>query len=119
MTLDNVRVPKNQMLSRFSGIDDEGNFELNGDPRILYSTMLKTRVLIFCASQFITGTMLLIAVRYSVCRRQFKNISGKKEETKLLDYQTQQMKLFPQLAMSFAHTISNSYVVEVYEKMTE
>lgn len=86
MTLDNVRVPKNQMLSRFSGIDDEGNFELNGDPRILYSTMLKTRVLIFCASQFITGTMLLIAVRYSVCRRQFKNISGKKEETKLLDY---------------------------------
>lgn len=29
------------------------------------------------------------------------------------------MKLFPQLAMSFAHTISNSYVVEVYEKMTE
>ena len=57
--------------------------------------MLKTRVLIFCASQYITGGMLLIAIRYSVVRRQFRNISGKKEETKLLDYQTQQMKLFP------------------------
>ena len=95
MTLDHVRVPKSHMLSRFSGLDEEGNFQLNGDPRILYSTMLKTRVLIFCASQYITGGMLLIAIRYSVVRRQFRNISGKKEETKLLDYQTQQMKLFP------------------------
>jgi hypothetical protein len=28
----------------------------------------------------------LIAIRYSVIRRQFKNTSGSKEETKLLDY---------------------------------
>lgn len=94
-TFDNVRVSRKAMLSRFTTIDKEGTFSLEGDPRVLYSTMLKTRVLIFCASHLISAGCLLIAIRYSICRRQFRNISGKKEETKLLDYQTQQMKLFP------------------------
>jgi hypothetical protein len=74
------------MLQRFQTVDREGNFGLNGDPRILYSTMLKTRVLIFSSSSFAMGFCLLIAMRYSSVRRQFKNISGQKEETKLLDY---------------------------------
>lgn len=89
MTLDNVRIPRMQMLMRFQGVDAEGNFSLNGNPKVLFSTMLKTRVLIFCASQMITSYILLIALRYSLVRRQFRNISGRKEETQLLDYQTQ------------------------------
>ena len=88
MTLDHVRIPRSQMLQRFQGIDREGNFEINGNPKVLFSTMLKTRVLIFCASQVVTGNILLICLRYSLVRRQFRNISGKKEETQLLDYQT-------------------------------
>ena len=69
------------MLMRFQGVDAEGNFKLNGNPKILFSTMLKTRVLIFSASQMISSIILLIALRYSIVRRQFRNISGKKEET--------------------------------------
>lgn len=46
---------------------------------------------------------MLIALRYSVVRRQFKNnVDNAKTETKLLDYQTQQMKLLPLLALSYA-----------------
>lgn len=86
MTLDNVRIPRMQMLMRFQGVDAEGNFEVNGNPKILFSTMLKTRVLIFCASQMVTSMILLIALRYSIVRRQFRNISGRKEETQLIDY---------------------------------
>ena len=118
-TFDNVRVSRKAMLSRFTTIDKEGTFSLEGDPRVLYSTMLKTRVLIFCASHLISAACLLIAVRYSICRRQFRNISGKKEETKLLDYQTQQMKLFPQMALAWTQTISNEYVCGIFEKMLE
>ena len=33
MTFDNVRIPKNQMLSRFQVIDDDGCYSLTGDPR--------------------------------------------------------------------------------------
>jgi len=49
---------------------------------------------------------LLTGLRYSTVRRQFKNISGRKEETQLIDYQTQQFKLFPLLATAFADTAS-------------
>lgn len=69
LTLSNVKIPKSQMLQRFQGIDEDGNFQLNGNPKILFSTMLKTRVLIFCASQMVIGFIACIAVRYSIVRR--------------------------------------------------
>ena len=59
---------------------------MQGDPRIIYSTMMQTRIQIFSATSMILYTASLIAIRYSIVRRQFKNISGQKQETKLLDY---------------------------------
>mmetsp|Transcript_26781 Transcript_26781/g.40851 ORF Transcript_26781/g.40851 Transcript_26781/m.40851 type:complete len:85 (+) Transcript_26781:166-420(+) len=50
---------------------------------------------------------------------KFKNISNKKEETKLLDYQTQQMKLLPALAGVFAISASSHYVIEKIWKLKE
>lgn len=32
----NVRIPRDNMLCRFSGIDREGNFEIKGDLRAIY-----------------------------------------------------------------------------------
>lgn len=70
-------------------IDDDGCFELKGDPRSLYIVMLRTRVVCTAFSWFALFQVLVGGIRYSIVRRQFKNISGKKEETKILDYQTQ------------------------------
>lgn len=47
------------------------------------------RVMLTHGSKLYLANGLTIALRYSVVRRQFKNISGQKEETQLLDYQTQ------------------------------
>jgi hypothetical protein len=69
-------------------VDREGSVSIEGDMRALYTTMMYIRFLLLYTSKFELGKALLIAIRYSVVRRQFKNISGKKEETKLLDYQT-------------------------------
>ena len=44
ISFNQVRIPKANMLSRFAGIDDEGNFEIRGDLRSLYMTMVVTRV---------------------------------------------------------------------------
>lgn len=90
MTLDNVRIPRANMPCRFVKVDRDGSFSIEGDLRILFSTMLKTRFGIISIGNKILVPLLTIALRYSVVRRQFKNTSGKKEETKLLDYQTQQ-----------------------------
>jgi hypothetical protein len=50
--------------------------------------MLMIRVMLLAGSKYYLSYGLTVALRYSVVRRQFKNISGKKEETQLLDYQT-------------------------------
>lgn len=88
MTLNNVRIPRDNMPCRFAKVDRDGSFSVEGDLRILFSTMLKTRFGIISIGNKILIPLLTKALRYSVVRRQFKNISGKKEETKLLDYQT-------------------------------
>ena len=41
MTMDHVRIKKEDMLSRFNSIDEDGCYSVNGDPRILFGTMLK------------------------------------------------------------------------------
>jgi acyl-CoA oxidase len=89
MTFDHVRISKDMMLQNFMTIDDDGCFELKGDPRSLYIVMLRTRVVCTAFSWLGLFQAIVVAVRYSIVRRQFKNISGKKEETQLIDYQTQ------------------------------
>ena len=81
MTFDNVRIPRENLLSRFMAVERDGTVAMNGDLRVLYSTMLRTRVELACSTKYLLGAPSLIAIRYSVARRQFKNISGRKEET--------------------------------------
>lgn len=68
-----VRVPHNAHLSRFSAITKEGDFELNSDPRLLYQIMSRTRLNISLGCGFNIFRSAVVAVRYSVCRRQFAN----------------------------------------------
>ena len=37
------RIPRTNMLMRFAGIDNEGNFEIRGDLRALYQIMVAIR----------------------------------------------------------------------------
>lgn len=51
--------------------------------------MMLIRTGIVYKTKYYLARALTIGIRYSVVRRQFNNISGKKEETQLIDYQTQ------------------------------
>ena len=86
LMFNNVRVQRNAHLSRFSEITREGEFELKSDPRLLYMIMSKTRLSIIQGSAYALLYGGLVATRYAVCRRQFSNQTGTKEERKLLDY---------------------------------
>ena len=48
--------------------------------------MMKVRFHLFSAARHYMIPVLLIGLRYSTVRRQFKNISGMKEEVQLIDY---------------------------------
>jgi acyl-CoA oxidase len=102
LTFDHVRIPRDHMLQKFISVDRDGSVSINGDLRVLYSTMMLIRQSLICWTKYYLAKALTIAIRYSIVRRQFKNISGRKEETQLLDYQTQQQKLFPIVARMFA-----------------
>ena len=118
-SFDHVRIPRSQLLSKFIEVDREGCFSVKGDTRELYSVMMLIRTFIMLQTKSFLSRALTIGIRYSVVRRQFRNISGQKDEVQIIDYQTQQMKLFPILAMNFAHSYFSKYVMEIFLKMMD
>jgi acyl-CoA oxidase len=44
LSFDNVRIPREQMLMKYVSVDREGNFQIEGDTRVLYSVMMDIRV---------------------------------------------------------------------------
>ena len=95
---EHVRIPRENMLMGISHLDREGTFSIVGDPKVMYSTMMCIRFLLVKDSSWFMIATLMIALRYSACRRQFKTLKNSKDERKILDYQTHQHVLTPILA---------------------
>ena len=76
------------MLMGICDVNKDGEVEIKGDLRVLYSVMMYIRLLIVsdCGSLTLMGSQL--ALRYLSVRRQFKTYGGNKEERKIIDYQT-------------------------------
>jgi acyl-CoA oxidase len=100
-----VRVPRDALLNRYGEVTPDGRYESPiEDPNKRFFTMLGTlvqgRVSVSAASVTAAKMALTIAVRYGMRRRQF----GPKDrmEVPILDYRTQQRRLMPRLAKTFA-----------------
>lgn len=100
LKFDHYRIPLDNMPSRFMEVTSKGEVLQKGNPKIVYSAMMKSRTALLNASSYNLGKGVAIAIRYSFLRRQFKN--DRKEEVPVIQYQLQQFKLFPLLAKSFA-----------------
>ncbi|XP_044531601.1 peroxisomal acyl-coenzyme A oxidase 2 [Gracilinanus agilis] len=114
LKLDHVRIPRENMLSRFSQVLADGTYVKKGTPQSNYLAMIVVRVQLL-SSEFIPPLMktCVIATRYSVVRHQSK-IKPSEPEVKILNYQTQQQKLLPQLAMAYAFHFVNNSVTEFF-----
>ena len=86
LSFNQYRTPRENLLSRFVHVDEQGNFEVRGDPRAMYQIMMLTRVSLMHGSWLGMARSALISIRYAVCRRQFRTVKGSNEERKLLDY---------------------------------
>ncbi|XP_013924300.1 PREDICTED: peroxisomal acyl-coenzyme A oxidase 2 [Thamnophis sirtalis] len=116
LILKNVHVPRENMLAKFSQVLPDGQYKKQGSEKINYLTMVVIRVTILRGS--IVPCLMkacTIAIRYSVVRRQSELKPGD-PEAKILDYQTQQQKLFPQLATAYAFHFSSAYLEKTFEK---
>lgn len=83
--LKNVRIPKNNLLNRFSDVDDNGKFVTkveNPDKRfgLQLGALSGGRVLITLSSTIMSEIALTIATRYAMLRKQF-GPPNKKETT--------------------------------------
>ncbi|XP_059965479.1 peroxisomal acyl-coenzyme A oxidase 2 isoform X3 [Mesoplodon densirostris] len=109
LRLDHVRVPRENMLSRFAQVLPDGTYIKLGTAKSNYLSMVVVRVDILSNEVIpLLQKACVIAVRYSVIRHQSR-LRPSDPEAKVLDYQTQQQKLFPPLAKAYAfHFVANS-----------
>ena len=109
-----LRIPRENMLGKYVEITSSGEIFQKGNPKMIYSSMLKVRKFLLSRSAFSLGKGVAIAVRYSHLRRQFKN--EKKEEIPVIEYQLQKYKLYPLLAKSYAMMASYFKIEKLVEK---
>ncbi|XP_053456297.1 peroxisomal acyl-coenzyme A oxidase 2 isoform X2 [Nycticebus coucang] len=115
LRLDHVRVPRENMLSRFTQVLPDGTYIKLGTAKSNYLAMVVTRVKLLLGEILpLMKKACVIAIRYSVIRRQSK-LRPSGPEAKVLDYQTQQQKLFPQLAMIYAFHFLAVSILEFFQ----
>lgn len=107
----NVRIPRENMLMKFTKVTKEGEFERRGNERISYATMLTIRSRIPVSCFFAMAKAVTIATRYSMIRKQFKNEAG--QEIAIIDYQLQQEKVIPYIAEAYATLFTYQYVYDL------
>ncbi|KAH1249118.1 Peroxisomal acyl-coenzyme A oxidase 1 [Glycine max] len=114
LRFDHVRIPRNQMLMRVSQVTREGKYVQSSVPRqLVYGTMVYVRQTIVSDASVALSRAVCIATRYSAVRRQF----GSKEgglETQVIDYKTQQARLFPLLASAYAFRFVGEWLKWLY-----
>jgi acyl-CoA oxidase len=69
LTFEHVKIPRDNLLQRFIKLDDDGSVSFGGDPRAIYTTMIKTRLTLTAACRIIMMAGLTIGLRYSAVRR--------------------------------------------------
>ncbi|KAE9607434.1 hypothetical protein Lal_00026774 [Lupinus albus] len=114
LRFNNVRIPRDQMLMRVSQVTREGKFVQSSVPRqLVYGTMVFVRQTIVAGASVALSRAVCIATRYSAVRRQFGSRNGG-PETQVIDYKTQQARLFPLLASAYAFRFVGEWLNWLY-----
>ncbi|XP_034197728.1 putative peroxisomal acyl-coenzyme A oxidase 1.2, partial [Prunus dulcis] len=119
LRFDNVRIPRDQMLMRVAQVTREGKYVQSNVPRqLLYGTMVFVRQTIVADASTALSRAVCIATRYSAVRRQFGSENGG-VETQVIDYKTQQSRLFPLLASAYAFRFVGEWLKWLYTDVTQ
>ncbi|KAE9613133.1 putative acyl-CoA oxidase [Lupinus albus] len=114
LIFDHVRIPRNQMLMRLAKVTREGKYVPSGVPmQLSYGIMVYVRQKIVFDASIALSRAVCIAARYSAVRRQFGSQNGS-PETQVIDYKTQQARLFPLLASAYAIRFVSEWLNSFY-----
>ncbi|KAG6877480.1 hypothetical protein C0993_006948 [Termitomyces sp. T159_Od127] len=97
---DHVRIPKENMLSKFSQVTDDGKYVQPPHAKISYGGMLYIRANMIAALGWLMGKAATISIRYSTVRRQgSKNRDGLEQQ--VITYPSQYIRLLPILSHAY------------------
>ncbi|XP_018617341.1 peroxisomal acyl-coenzyme A oxidase 1 isoform X2 [Scleropages formosus] len=117
LKLENVRIPRENMLMKYAKVEPDGTYKKPPSDKLTYSTMVFIRSMIVGESARSLSKACMIAIRYSAVRHQSELRAGE-PEPQILDYQTQQYKLFPLLAAAYAFHFMGQYMIQMYHRIS-
>ncbi|MGR3812247.1 acyl-CoA dehydrogenase family protein [Jiulongibacter sp. NS-SX5] len=102
---DQVKVPVENLLDKYGGIDENGNYHssIKKESKRFFTmlgALVGGRVSVALGSNTSAKKSLDIAIRYALKRRQFPTLN-EEQETLIMDYPTHQWRLFPLLAKTY------------------
>uniref|UniRef100_A0A915D7C2 Acyl-coenzyme A oxidase n=1 Tax=Ditylenchus dipsaci TaxID=166011 RepID=A0A915D7C2_9BILA len=113
---NHVRIPRRNMLMKHSKVTPNGDYIRPMHAKINYTGMMWVRSVMIAGLALNLANACTIAIRYACVRRQGEIQPGA-GEVKIIDYQTQQHRLFPQLARTFAFFFAGAYIRELYNSV--
>nr|XP_044628799.1 acyl-coenzyme A oxidase-like protein isoform X3 [Equus asinus] len=112
LIFDKVRIPRENLLDKFGSVTPEGQYHSrikNKSARFnaMLAALTPSRLAVTFQAMGAMKLGLTIAIRYSHSRRQFGPKA--KEEVKIIEHQTQTLRLMPHLATALALTFASRY----------
>ncbi|KAJ8955467.1 hypothetical protein NQ318_003567 [Aromia moschata] len=114
---ENVRIPRTNMLMKNNQVLPDGTYVQSPSSKLTYGTMIFVRVVLVQDAATYLKKAVTIATRYSAVRHQ-SQIKPDEPEPQIIDFITQQYKLFPYIATCFAFQYTASWLWDIYNNVT-
>lgn len=108
---NDVEIPREYMLQRFTTIDPDGTVNLTPLEQISYSALIQGRVSMVGDSFRHGARYITIALRYAIGRQQFGSPDN---ENQIIDYTLHQYRLVPYLALVYLLGPGSQKLMEDY-----
>ncbi|TDZ16518.1 Peroxisomal acyl-coenzyme A oxidase 1 [Colletotrichum orbiculare MAFF 240422] len=120
LLLNQVKIPHNHMLARFSSIDPQtSKYTRPANPSLVYGTLTWVRSNIVLQAGSVLAKGVTIATRYCAVRRQFQDRdapANEPGENQVLNYTMVQIRLLPLLAATFALHFTGRGMINLYNE---
>ncbi|CAG8449408.1 16096_t:CDS:10 [Dentiscutata heterogama] len=107
----NVRIPRKNMLMKWSKVTEDGKYIPPQNPAIAYTPLIGERLTVLSGTQNALGRALTIACRYGCVRRQSV------DDGQIMNYQTHYVGLVPCVASIYVINIVDSVIKIQWEEL--
>ncbi|CAH2262990.1 jg18692 [Pararge aegeria aegeria] len=115
LRFDHFRIPRENMLMKHAKVEKDGVYVKSAKHgKLTYGTMVFIRVTLVSEMSFNISKAATIAIRYSAVRRQTE-LRPNEPEPQILDYPTQQHKLFICIATAHAFQLTSCWLWNTFQ----